>query len=149
MSLLKLPMSTSSAAASQTAVDSNHGSSINSPPLITFLVVALFTTFVILVFGWRNHGWRSPPIDVNDNNNNNNNRPRVDVVPLDKPKLWDLTNGGMFVWGQVKEGARAGSEVDGVRWVDLMVCKIQNPCHQTEAMIAFVSQRSVGFVRCR
>jgi len=37
------------------------------------------------------------------------------VIDLEIPKLWDLSNGGNFVWGQ----RGAGPEVD-VNWVNLM-----------------------------
>lgn len=73
---------------------------------------------MMFVFGWRRiqlrRGWTFavPVIDIH-------HHPDVEPpnIHLTEPKLWDLSNGGNFAWGQNEKGG-AGD----IKWVHLMVC---------------------------
>ena len=95
----------------------------SSPPLIlAFLAIGLFSAAMVFVF-WRRMqgtrgGWRltATPLD-NIEHALYFNLPNVNI---DVPKLWDLSNGGIFARGDQseKEGAEGLSDVT---WVNLMV----------------------------
>jgi len=88
----------------------------SSPPLIlAFLAIGLFSTAMIFIF-WRriqvNRSWRMSAAHAN------RSYFELPIVGADIPKLWDLSNAGIFSHDRDEKGG-AGSEVD-VRWLKLM-----------------------------
>jgi hypothetical protein len=96
----------------------------SSPPLIlAFLAIGLFSAAMVFIF-WRriqgNRNWRLAATPLNIDHALYFNLP---IVNVDVPKLWDLSNGGIFARGQgeKEKGAAAAGLSSDVLWVNLMV----------------------------
>lgn len=115
-------MSASPQPTSMGTSSSSSGSTFSpssSPPLIlAFLAIGLFSAALVFIF-WRriqgNRNWRlnATPLDID--RSLYFNLSNINVVA---PKLWDLSNGGIFLRGQ---GEKEGASPSDVTWVNLMV----------------------------
>lgn len=121
-----LMSSSSQPESTSTSSSQNSFSPSSSPPLIlAFLAIGLFSAAMAFVF-WRriqgNRGWRltaTTPLDNVDHSLYFN----LPLVNIDVPKLWDLSNGGIFARGSnqgEKDSEAVVSESD-VIWINLMV----------------------------
>ena len=117
-------MSASSQPTSATTSSQETFSPSSSPPLIlAFLAIGLFSAAMVFVF-WRRMqgnrgGWTLTATPIN-NNIERSLYFNLPIVNIDIPKLWDLSNGGIFARGDQggKEGAPGLSDVI---WANLMV----------------------------
>ncbi|KAF8893219.1 hypothetical protein CPB84DRAFT_1783459 [Gymnopilus junonius] len=116
------PSSTSPASTETTTSNSGSTSSpfsaAGSPPLIlAFLAVGLFSAAMIIVFGWRRIQFARALIPgglpfVEDENSSTR-------MPLVRPKLWDLWNGGEVTWTQVAGNKKGGHDAR-LQWTNIM-----------------------------